>query len=129
MNNLPNLLIVDDLEANLDLLKVMIRKVRVNLIIAHSGAEALNLTSGLPLALALIDVRMPEMDGFELAVIINAERVDDKVPVIFLTALINNQEEIFKGYNSGAIDYITKPFNIPILLSKINVFLELFFET
>ena len=48
MNNLPNLLIVDDLEANLDLLKVMIRKVRVNLIIAHSGAEALNLTSGFP---------------------------------------------------------------------------------
>jgi len=128
MNNLPNLLIVDDLEANLDLLKVMIRKVRVNLIIAHSGAEALNLTSGLPLALALIDVRMPEMDGFELAVRINAERVDDKVPVIFLTALINNQEEIFKGYNSGAIDYITKPFNIPILLSKINVFLELFHQ-
>jgi len=128
MNDFPNLLIVDDLEANLDLLKVIIRKVRANPIIANSGAEALRLISGLPLALALIDVRMPEMDGFELAMRINAERVDDKVPVIFLTALTNNQEEIFKGYNSGAIDYITKPFIIPILLSKINVFLELFHQ-
>ena len=126
MKIIPNLLIVDDVEDNLYLLLQIISKVSVNVISAHSGAEALAKSRGLPLALAIIDVRMPVMDGFELAIKINEGRHVDKVPVIFLTAIHSAQEEVFKGYSLGAIDYITKPFNIHILLSKIHAFLEFY---
>ncbi len=124
MNQLPNLLIVDDTEQNLALLEVVVRKVRVNLIKATSGPEALEKTLGVELALAIIDVRMPQMDGFELARKLNEIRPDSKVPIIFLTA--NYDHSATEGYDSGAVDYIYKPMHAPILLSKINVFLDLF---
>jgi PAS domain S-box-containing protein len=126
MNNLPNLLIVDDLKDNLVLLELLIRKFKVNLIKALSGSEALEKIRGIELALAIIDVRMPGMNGYELAFTMNEERSNGKVPVIFLTANHISESELFKGYNSGAVDYISKPVNVQILLSKINVFLELF---
>jgi len=126
MNTLPNLLIVDDSEVNLFLLGKVISKVPVNLIAAQSGSEALEKIEGIELALTIIDVRMPIMDGFELALKINKDRITDKVPVIFLTANNSNETEVFKGYSSGAVDYIQKPFNNHILISKINVFLDLF---
>ncbi len=66
------------------------------------------------------------MDGYELAEKLNEERADDKVPVIFLTASNINETEVFKGYSSGAVDYLSKPKVNHILLSKINVFLDLF---
>jgi PAS domain S-box-containing protein len=126
MNQLPNLLIVDDTAENLILLAALIGKINVNLIKASSGAEALEKTRGIELALAIIDVRMPVMDGYELAMKLNEERTDDKVPVIFLTANYYNESELFKGYDSGAVDYIFKPLNSKILLSKISVFIDLF---
>jgi len=126
MKSLPNLLIVDDHEENLFLLEVILKKVKVNLITALSGDQALMKTRRLELALAIIDVRMPGMDGYELAEKLNEERTDDKVPVIFLTASNINETEEFKGYNSGAVDYLSKPFVNHILLSKISVFLDLF---
>lgn len=126
MNHLPNLLIVDDTAENLILLATVIGKIKVNLIKASSGTEALEIIQGIEIALAIIDVRMPIMDGYELAVKLNEERSDDKVPVIFLTANYPDEIEIFKGYDSGAVDYIFKPFNSHILLSKISVFLDLF---
>jgi len=124
MNQLPNLLIVDDTELNLVLLEAVIRKVRVNLIKANSGQEALEKTLGVELALAIIDVRMPFMDGLELARKLNEIRKDSKVPIIFLTA--NYDRDATEGYDSGAVDYIQKPFNSRILLSKIKVFIDLF---
>jgi len=126
MKQLPNLLIVDDLQANLILLEAITKSIQVNLIKAFSGTEALEKTRGVELALAIIDVRMPEMDGFELAMNLNKERLGDKVPVIFLTAEYFNEEDVSKGYDSGAVDYIFKPINRQILISKINVFLDLF---
>jgi len=128
MKSLPNLLIVDDAEVNLFLLEELIKKIKVNLIRALSGAEALERTRGVDLALAIIDVRMPGMDGYELAVKMNGNRKGDKVPIIFLTASNINEKEVFKGYNSGAVDYISKPFINHILISKINVFLDLFIQ-
>ena len=122
----PNLLIVDDLEENIFLLEVILKKVKVRLITALSGKEALNKSKGVELALAIIDVRMPEMDGFELAIKLNKVRSADKVPVIFLTASDSNEIEVFKGYSSGAVDYMSKPFSNHVLLSKINVFINLF---
>lgn len=126
MNQLPSLLIVDDTEENLILLVAVIGKIKVNLIKASSGAEALEKTRKIELALAIIDVRMPIMDGYELAVKLNKNRSGDKVPVIFLTANDFSKIEISKGYDSGAVDYIFKPLNSQILLSKINIFLDLF---
>jgi PAS domain S-box-containing protein len=126
MKNLPNILIVDDLKDNLVMLELLVRKIDVNLIQARSGAEALEKCRGIELALAIIDVRMPEMNGYELAIKMNEERSGDKVPVIFLTASHVNEIELFKGYKSGAVDYLFKPVDNQILLSKINIFLELY---
>lgn len=124
--SLPNLLIVDDTEENLVFLETIIGKLDVNLLRAHSGAAALELSRGLEIALALIDVRMPEMDGYELAVKLNENRTVDKVPVIFLTANLPDEVEVSKGYRAGAVDYISKPVSRFILNSKIKSFLELF---
>jgi two-component system, NarL family, sensor histidine kinase UhpB len=126
MNYLPNLLIVDDTRENLAFLEVVIRKIKVNLIQALSGPEALEKTRGIELALAIIDVRMPEMNGYELALKMNEERSGDKVPVIFLTANNSNEMDVVKGYSTGAADYLFKPVHNHILLSKINVFIDLF---
>jgi PAS domain S-box-containing protein len=126
MDQFPNLLIVDDTETNLILLKRITLHINVNLIAATSGSEALMKTRGIDLALAILDVRMPEMNGYELAEKLNKERMDGKVPVIFLTANSIDETEMFKGYGSGAVDYISKPVSSQILLSKINVFLDLF---
>jgi PAS domain S-box-containing protein len=126
MNPKPNILIVDDIEVNLFLLEAIMKKVDVTLIKAFTGFEALEKTRGIELALALVDVWMPGMNGYDLAVKLNEDRLEDKVPVIFLTANYGNETEIFKGYDSGAVDYIIKPINNEILLSKINVFLDLF---
>jgi signal transduction histidine kinase len=126
VKQLPNLLIVDDIEVNLIILESVIKRIKVNLIKAISGQEALEKTNGMELALAIIDVRMPGMNGYELAIKMNEERSGDKVPIIFLTANYINEIEVFKGYDIGAVDYISKPVHNHILLSKINVFLDLF---
>ena len=124
MNQLPNLLIVDDIVANLNLLDAITRKIPMNLIKATSGTEALEKTHGIELALAIIDVRMPEMDGYELARRMNEERLGDTVPIIFLTA--SDEKNAFEGYDSGAVDYLNKPVPNHVLLSKIKVFIDLF---
>ncbi len=126
MIQLPNILLVDDAPENLFLIEAIINKMEVNLIKAVSGIEALSKSRDVELALAILDVRMPNMNGYELATRLNEERKGDKVPVIFLTASNFNELELFKGYNAGAVDYMFKPFNNEILLSKINVFLDIF---
>ena len=126
MKHLPNLLIVDDNKNNLLLLENILIKNNVNLIQALSGSEALEKTIGIELALAIIDVRMPKMNGFELAKKINEKRAGDKVPVIFLTAVAFNESDVYEGFESGAVDYIFKPVNTHVLKSKVRVFLDLF---
>jgi PAS domain S-box-containing protein len=128
MSQLPNLLIVDDSGENLELLEAIIRHngITANVIRALSGQQALERTQSADLALAILDVQMSGMNGYELAVKINENRPNDKVPIIFLTAIHISEEEIFKGYNSGAVDYIVKPFHDLILVRKIKVFLDLF---
>ena len=124
MNQLPNLLIVDDTETNLVLLEAVTKEMELNLIKANGAIEALEKTRGVELALAIIDVRMPIIDGFELARKLNECRSDSKVPIIFLTA--NYDRDAVEGYDSGAVDYLYKPLHSRILQSKINVFLDLF---
>lgn len=126
MKQLPNILVVDDNQINLAYLETITQKIEVNLIQALSGREALEKTQGVELALAILDVMMPEMNGYELALKLNDERSGDKVPIIFLTANHVNELEEFKGYSSGAVDYIFKPINNQFLKSKVKVFLDLF---
>ncbi|MDA3853934.1 MAG: PAS domain S-box protein, partial [Bacteroidales bacterium] len=124
----PNILLVDDNKINLDLLRLVLNDLEANLICAESGLDALEKIEGIELALAILDVRMPQMSGYELATKISKNRKDNKVPIIFLTAnSINNDEEL-KGYSCGAVDYITKPFLQPVLTSKVTIFLDLFIQ-
>ncbi len=128
MTNLPNLLIVDDSVDNLDLLDAIIRKkkIKANVIRALSGHMAIEKIHGIDLALAILDVEMPGMNGYELALKINQSRLNQNVPIIFLTARYLSETDISRGYDNGAVDYILKPFNDRFLVSKINVFLDLF---
>ncbi len=124
---LPNLLIVDDdPHFLLTLEKIILNKTSANPIKAKSGFEALEKTKDLELALAIIDIGMPNMDGYELGIKLNEERSKEKVPIIFLTGKYLDEDQISKGYASGIVDYILKPVNAHVISSKINVFLDLY---
>lgn len=123
---LPNILIVDDSKEMLSYMEIVLKSTKANIISANNGYNALELVKNKTLALAILDVQMPEMNGYMLALRINENRIGAIVPIIFLTAVYQDQVEIMKGYESGAVDYIFKPVNRGILLSKINVFLELY---
>jgi len=121
-----NVLIVDDIEENLIYMESVIKNFNINIISAMSGYEALEKTHGVTLAMAIIDVWMPGMNGYELAVNINGERTENKVPIVFITANIFSEIEELKGYDAGAVDYIYKPFSSQILKSKVSIFLDLY---
>jgi len=126
MMPLPNILIVDDSEDNLFLLVAILQEFEINLIQALSGAEALEKTKGVKLALAIVDVQMPEMNGYELSLKLKDEHSEENVPVIFLTAKYASELDVFKGYDTGAVDFIQKPVSNFILQSKIKVFIDLY---
>ena len=119
------ILIVDDNEMYLALLNNVLKDVEASVYMANSGSEALRLINENNFALAILDIQMPEMDGFELAGRIRNLQGRDLVPIIFLTGYNSDDIQIFKGYNNGAIDYLTKPVNKIIFISKVRIFLEL----
>ena len=118
-------LIVDDLEANLLSLAALLRSDDVEVITARSGVEALELLLANDVALALIDVQMPEMDGFELAELIRGSERTRHIPLIFVTAGEPQERRMFEGYESGAVDFLYKPIDAQILRSKAEVFFQL----
>jgi PAS domain S-box-containing protein len=119
------ILIVDDNAVFLNVLKALLKSVDADVYMARSGKEALQLLSENEFALAVLDIQMPEMDGFELADNIKRLRNRHLLPIIFLTAYFSDDLQMYKGYNKGAIDYLTKPLNKDIFLSKVRIFLEL----
>jgi CheY-like chemotaxis protein len=121
----PNILVVDDVDYNIAYIEGIIKHLEVNIIKAGSGKEALMKIIDKKLALALIDIHMPEMDGIELATIIHDDKTRDIVPIIFVTAYHHDELSLEKCYDSGIIDFILKPFRKNILLSKIKIFLEM----
>ncbi len=121
----PKILVVDDIEENLLTLKGNLRGLDTEIITAYSGKEALLHVLRHDFALIILDVQMPEMNGYETAERIRLGKRNKHVPIIFLTAVYYDQNSVLKGYHSGAVDYLTKPFNRQILLSKVNVFLDL----
>ncbi len=122
----PKILVVDDKEENLFAMRIILESIDADLIEAKSGNEALFLVMKHEIALILLDVQMPDMDGFEVAETIRSNKKIQKIPIIFVTAFGQEDKQIFKGYESGAIDFLFKPIKRNILLSKVNVFLELY---
>jgi CheY-like chemotaxis protein len=128
MNNeiTQNILIVDDRPENLIVLENILETPGLNLIKAESGEETLRiLLKQHDVALILLDVQMPGMDGFETASILRSAPNTKHIPIIFITAISKEEKHIFKGYESGAVDYMFKPVDPDILKSKVRVFLEL----
>ncbi len=121
-----NILLVDDQPSNLLALESILAQTGQNLIKAHSGRAALRHLLEDDFAVILLDVQMPEMDGFETATLIRERDKSRDTPIIFLTALSHSETHVFRGYELGAVDYIFKPFHAEILRSKVNVFVELF---
>ncbi|HEY0194058.1 MAG TPA: hybrid sensor histidine kinase/response regulator [Kofleriaceae bacterium] len=119
------LLLVDDTPENLVALEALVRREGVQVLMARSGAEALELLLRQDVALALLDVQMPEMDGFELAELMRGFERTKHVPIIFVTAGSRDPSRVFKGYETGAVDFLFKPIDPHILKSKVDVFLEL----
>lgn len=118
-------LLVDDLAENLLSLEALLRRDDLVLLKARSGDEALELLLDHDVALALIDVQMPGLDGFELAELMRGNERTRRIPIIFVTAGTHCAERRFQGYGAGAVDFIQKPIEPDILRSKTNVFFEI----
>ncbi len=119
-------LIVDDRAENLLALANLLRQDDVELLTASSGEEALDLLLSHDVALALLDVQMPLMDGFELAELMRGSERTRHIPIIFITAGAHDQHRVFKGYESGAVDFLYKPIDPDILRNKADVFFQLY---
>ena len=122
---LPKVLLVDDRPDNLLALEAVLEPIDVDLVMASSGAEALEALLEDEFAVIVLDVQMPDIDGFETARLIKGRERTRLVPIIFLTAISGEPQHHLAGYKVGAVDYIKKPFDADILRAKVIVFAEL----
>jgi PAS domain S-box-containing protein len=126
---MTNILLVDDRPENLLALEAILEPLGQNLLYAHSGEEALRQLLQHDVAIILLDVQMPVLDGFETATLIKQRERTKHVPIIFVTAISKDDEHVFRGYSAGAVDYVFKPFSPEVLRSKVAVFIELHQKT
>lgn len=119
-------LLVDDREQNLIALEALLQREGLAFLKARSGEQALEFLLKHDVALALLDVQMPTMNGFELAELMRGMERTRRVPIIFLTAESNDQQRRFRGYEAGAVDFLHKPIETDILKSKAEVFFDLY---
>src|SRR4051794_24028199 len=124
-NELPRVLLVDDRAENLLALEAVLEPLPCELVSVTSGEAALKQLLTDEFAVALLDVQMPEMDGFETADLIKQRERTRTLPIIFVTAISKERHHVFRGYSAGAVDYVFKPYEPDILRSKVAVFLEL----
>ncbi len=122
----PKILVVDDTPANLLVMRKLLSKEDAELVEVSNGNAALAASLDHEFALILLDVQMPDMDGFEVAEFLSQEEHTRDTPIIFVTAAYADDMNRIRGYGSGAVDYIVKPINDAILISKVRVFLELY---
>jgi PAS domain S-box-containing protein len=121
-----NILIVDDDPKNLTLLETILDDPGCRLVQAASAEQALRALLADTFALLILDIRMPGMTGIELAHVIKTRKNTANVPIIFLTAYLDDDQQMIEGYESGAVDYVAKPVNPTILRSKVKIFAELY---
>lgn len=123
----PKLLVVDDTQANLISTCESLEDLDIEIITCISGYDAVKASLKHSFFLMLIDVQMPELNGFETVDLIKKEKRNRNVPIIFLTGISKDREHTFQGYKNGAVDYIYKPIHDPqILIWKVEVFLNLY---
>ena len=125
MHEKTDILIVDDRPENLLALENLLEGPGLNIVKAGSGNEALSLTFDHDFALVLLDVQMPVMDGFETAELLRSRQKTRHIPIIFVTAISKEERHVFRGYESGAVDYLFKPIDPQVLTSKVRIFVEL----
>ena len=123
-----NILIVDDKKANTYAIEHMLAKPDRNFLIATSGQEALKLVLNENIALIILDVQMPDMDGFEVAQIIKSNKRTKDIPVIFASAEKRERQFMMKGFEEGAIDYLYKPLDKDITEAKVSILLKLYLQ-
>lgn len=124
------ILLVDDREDNLLSMETILESDGYELVKARSGREALKvLLNDIDFALILMDVKMPNLNGFETAALIYEREKLKHIPIVFITANNYGEENMFKGYRTGAVDYIYKPINPDLLRAKVSVFVELYTKT
>jgi two-component system sensor histidine kinase/response regulator len=123
---MTHILIVDDVPQNLTAMEALLARDGVTILKAASGAEALELLLEFDVALALLDVQMPEMDGFALAELMRGSLRTRHVPIIFLTASPSDPARSFKGYDTGAVDFLHKPIEPQVIVGKVDVFIQLY---
>lgn len=126
MTQLPKILIVDDKEQNLYALEKLLREFSVEVLRATSGFDALSLVLENEFCVAIVDVQMPGMDGYELVELLRGNERTSNLPIIFVSAIYSDEYHHRKGYDSGAIDFLSKPFIPEILLSKVEIFIALY---
>src|SRR5260221_6538650 len=122
----PSVLIVDDVAANRVALAAVLKPLQVNVVEASSGAEAVQQVRCQAFAVVLLDVQMPEMDGFETARQLHALPNGREVPIVFVTAIHGDEAYAKRGYESAGADYITKPFDIDVVRARVRAFVNLF---
>src|SRR5260370_41831742 len=121
-----NILLVDDRRENLLALEGILRGLNENLVRASSGAEALKFLLRNEVAVILLDVEMPDMDGFQTATLVRERKKTSHTPIIFLTAISKSDIHVSQGYSLGGVDYIFKPFAPDVLKSKVSAFVQMF---
>jgi two-component system NtrC family sensor kinase len=122
----PAVLIVDDVEANLISIEALLDGMDCQVVLVKSGNAALRQLLRREFAVMLLDVQMPEMDGFEVASHVSQNPATRDTPIVFLTAMHESDGPVLKGYGSGAVDFLFKPINPTILRGKVRVFLDLY---
>ena len=123
--DLPAVLLVDDRPENLLALRAVLESLPCRLVSVNSGEEALKALLQDDFAVVLLDVQMPGMDGFETAELIKKRERTRTIPIIFVTAISKERHNVFRGYTTGAVDYVVKPYDPGVLRSKVGVFLDL----
>ncbi|MEA2395725.1 MAG: hypothetical protein QOJ82_3616, partial [Solirubrobacteraceae bacterium] len=121
-----SVLLVDDQPENLLALEAVLKPLGLNTVRATSGEEALKRLLEEDFAAILLDVQMPDMDGFETAEYIKQRERTQHIPIIFLTAIDKERQQVFRGYSVGAVDYLFKPFDPDVLRSKVQIFVDLY---
>ncbi|HYF19418.1 MAG TPA: hybrid sensor histidine kinase/response regulator, partial [Ramlibacter sp.] len=121
-----NVLLVDDLQENLVALEALVRQPGRRIFMARSGNEALSLMLEHAFALAIVDVQMPHMNGFELAELMRGTERTRGIPIVFVSAAGREQGYAFRGYESGAVDFLHKPLDPMAVRSKVDVFVDLY---
>jgi diguanylate cyclase (GGDEF)-like protein len=126
MSGIPQILIVDDVASNRLAVRTILKGIDAELREADNGFDAVSICLAEEFALVLLDVQMPDMDGYEVCEQLRANPQTEEVPIIFLTAAFRADEDKIHGYLSGATDYLSKPINDRILRSKVEVYLKLY---